>query len=153
MASNAGSESDEMMSPMRLYGASIGIVSGLYSIWLSLAGRGMGIVAWFMLLLGIVVLVHGFGLVTALGDRLGRANGPLMVGYATLMLLVQAVILLSPVRSGSGMSEMGDGMEGMQHAGGMLTNPDPGMVALALLMLASGAIMSAWERGEHGMSM
>ena len=49
----------DRVSTMRLYGATIGIVSGIYSGYLSVSGASMSLDAWFMLGLGAVVLVHG----------------------------------------------------------------------------------------------
>ena len=75
-----------------------------------------------MLVVGIVVIVHGIVLLTQLAERLGRASGPLMIEWAAIMLANQ---LLAATMSGS-----------------MIVSSDAGMVALAVLMLASGLIMS-----------
>ena len=131
-----------------LYASSIAIVSGLYSIG-SAAGTMMStpmmtdtalaIGGWIMLGLGIIVLVHGIGLLTPAADRLGRRSGPLMVLWAIIMLLNQGV---SALISGWGMP--GSRMGGSAMATGM--GWDAGMVAIAVLMLASGLIMSRRAR-------
>ena len=136
---------------MRLYGASIGVVSGVYSLFQATTGAGMSGSAWFMAALGVVVLVHGVVLVTPVASTLGRASGPLMVGYSVLMLLNQ-VWLASSFGDGMGGGEtmdsgsMNDGMQsGMDAASTM--GADAGMVAVAGLMLASGIIMTQREPG------
>ena len=97
-----------------------------------------------MAVLGVVVVVHGVVLLTPAADRLGSASGPLMIGYALLMLLNQALV----GATGSMNWGMGGGM-GMQGGGGMMGSGmtagmawDLGMVALAVLMLVSGVIMT-----------
>lgn len=131
-------DGNDRLSTMRLYGSSIAVVSGGYSLYLATAGPGMSLAAWFMLLLGLVVLLHGVVLLTPLAARLGRASGPLMVVYAALMLLNQLWMLL--------MDSM-DGMNGSMGSGGgmsdMAMGADAGMIAISLLMLASGVIMTA----------
>lgn len=143
------------VSAIRLYGASIGIVSGLYSMGAATLRTGSGMAAseWFMLVLGLVVLVHGILLVTPYADRIGNASGPLMILYSLLMLLNQGVMATMDGpgdRMGGGM-DGGMGMEtGMETAAGASgMGVDVGMVALAVLMLASGVIMT-W--GSDGMS-
>lgn len=131
-------------SATRLYASSIAIVSGLYSIGSAagatmsmpmMAGGGLGIGGWIMLLLGIIVLAHGGLLLTPAADRLGNRSGPLMVLWAVIMLLNQG---LSVTMRGWGMSE--SQMGGGSMSAGMAW--DAGMVAIAVLMLASGLIMS-----------
>lgn len=135
-----------MLSNTRLYGASIAFASGLYSLWSATTGAQMSTSAWAMLLLGLVVVVHGATLLTGFTDRLGGASGPLMIVYAVLMLANQALLaggMLGPdaMGSGGGMDGgMGSGMGQSQMTAAM--GWDAGMVALALLMLASGLIMS-----------
>ena len=130
----------------RLYGATIAVVSGVYSIgsalglWASpmtddMGGVGdAGAAGWLMLAIGIAVLVHGVLLVATVADAAGRLNGPLMVVWAVIMLANQ------------GMAAMGNGA----MVAGM--GVDAGMVAIAILMLASGLIMMmrpmSDERGE-----
>ena len=121
---------------MRLYGGTIAVVSGLYSIYLSTTGAGMAGTAWLMLVLGIVAAVHGLVLVTDFAARLGDASGPLMIGYAALMLLLQAWLWMQE-------PAMGDGMDGGGMDGGMAAMADPGMVAVAVIMLVSGLVMTA----------
>lgn len=130
-----------MRSTVRLYGSAIALVSGTYSIYLATAGQGMTSSSWFMLALGLVVIVHGIVLLTDLADRLGGASGPLMVVYATLMILNQAWMVTAAGMDGGGMD---GGMPGSPNlpsaASGM--GWDPGMVALAVLMLVSGVLMT-----------
>ncbi|WP_234944728.1 hypothetical protein [Haladaptatus paucihalophilus] len=96
--------------------------------------------AWFMLALGVVVVIHGVVLLTPVATRLGTASGPLMIGYAVLMLLNQG-LMLTRDPMGSGMdSGMGSGMNGGMASG--VATVDGGMVAIAVLMLASGVIMT-----------
>lgn len=139
------------VSTMGLYGASIGVVSGVYSLFQATTGAGMSGSAWFMVVLGVVVLAHGIVLVTPAASTLGRASGPLMISYSVLMLLNQAW-LSSGVGSGMdgdgmmGSGSMNGGMQsGMDVASTMGT--DAGMVAIAVLMLASGVIMTLRESG------
>lgn len=115
---------------MGLYAASIALVSGAYSIVSALTGiapmmDGMGLAAWLMLLIGVVVVIHGVVLLTPAAAVLRGSSGPLMVVWAFVMLGIQAV---AAVR-----------MDGMMR--GM--EVDFGMIALAVLMLTSGAIMTA----------
>lgn len=137
------------VSTARLYGAAIAIVAGLYSLLVGsvgvmgatgMAGGGLG--GWVMTVLGIVVLVHGFVLLTPAAATLGGASGPLMIGYSVLMLLNQAVGgSMGGYRMGTGMS--GGSMMDGQVAGGM--GWDLGMVAIAVLMLISGVIMTTTD--------
>lgn len=135
-----------MVSNTRLYGASIALASGLYSLWSASMTSRTGLGSWVMGVLGVVVLVHGAALLTNYADRLGGASGPLMVLYAVVMLLNQALLGSGLMADGGGL--MADGT-GMGSSGGM-SGPamaagmgwDAGMVALALLMLASGVIMT-----------
>lgn len=108
----------------RLYASAIALISGMYSIGSAIVG-GMGMMPMsgsVMLLVGIVVIAHGLVLLTPLAERLGRASGPLMIVWAAIMLANQ---LLAATMSGS-----------------MIVSWDAGMIALAVLMLASGLIMS-----------
>ncbi|WP_144903445.1 hypothetical protein [Halobellus captivus] len=136
-----------MVSNTRLYGASIAFASGTYSLWSASTATRMGASGWVMALLGVVVLVHGVVLLTDYADRLGGASGPLMIGYAAVMLLNQALLgtgMMPGSGTGSGMTggmSAGDGMMG----GSAMTAGmgwDAGMAFLALLMLASGVIMT-----------
>lgn len=108
----------------RLYASAIALVSGIYSIGSAIAG-GMGMMPMnssVMLLVGIAVIVHGIVLLTPLAERLGRASGPLMIVWAAIMLANQ---LLATTMSSS-----------------IMVSWDAGMAAVAVLMLASGLIMS-----------
>lgn len=131
------------MGVARLYGGVIAVVSGLYSLWLSSTGLGEA-TGVLMAVLGLVVLVHGVALFVV-PERLGDASGPLMVVWAVLMLLNQAWMATmarpAPMDGGMGM----DG--GMAPAMGW----DVGMVAVAVIMLASGVIMWTSENPQHGM--
>jgi len=143
------------VSTTRLYGASIAVVSGVYSLFQATSGAGMSGSAWVMAALGAVVLVHGVVLVTPAASALGRASGPLMIGYSVLMLANQAWLasMAGDGTSGDGMGggmmdsgSMNDGMQsGMDAASAM--GADAGMVAIAVLMLASGVIMARRESG------
>jgi hypothetical protein len=138
---------DDGLSPTRLYGSAIAIVSGVYSLWLATGGTAMTGGAWLMLLLGIVVLVHGVVLVTPLADSLGSASGPLMIVYAVVMLLNQAWVGARRTwwgGTGGSMGGMDGGMGGSMGAvdGGMMAGPNAGMIAIAILMLVSGVIMT-----------
>ncbi|AUX10833.1 hypothetical protein AArcSl_3227 [Halalkaliarchaeum desulfuricum] len=149
-----------MVSNTRLYGAAIAFASGLYSIWSASLASRMVASAWLMLILGAVVLVHGAVLLTTYADRLGDASGPLMIAYALVMFVNQALLGAGVMDTGGGM-----GADGMSTADGMATTGmggsgitagmgwDAGMVALALLMLASGVIMTrgSGEAGNGGM--
>jgi hypothetical protein len=129
----------------RQYGAAIAIVSGVYSLVSATSGTGMmgSNSGLLMTALGVIVVGHGVVLLTSYADRLGSASGPLMIVYSLLMLLNQALVgTTGSVNWGMG-SGMGGGMNGGMGAGmsaGM--GWDLGMVALAVLMLISGVIMS-----------
>lgn len=125
------------ISTMRLYGAVIAIASGGYSIAFGSAGSSAS--ATLMLVLGAVVVVHGAVLLTDWVGQLAGASGPLMVAYAVVMLANQVWMATMPTGGMMGSDRMGSGMSGTM-AGQM--GWDPGMVALALLMLASGVIMT-----------
>ncbi len=115
----------------RLYAAAIAVVSGIYSV-VSALGDAMGSMPMsdlIMLIVGVVVVVHGLVLLTPAMDRLGRASGPLMILWAAIMLGNQALAAMT-----SSGSMMNDTMSW-----------DGGMVAIAILMLASGLIMSRPE--------
>lgn len=100
---------------------------------------------WLMGLLGVVVIVHGTILLTDLAARLGNASGPLMIGYAVVMLFNQAMLGTGMMDDGSEMGMSGD-MGGSAMTTGM--SWDAGMVALATLMLVSGVIMTRNTTGE-----
>ncbi len=130
------------VSTMRLYGAAIAFASGGYSVAVGSTGTTAG--ATLMLVLGAVVVLHGAVLLTPWSRRLGDASGPLMLAYALLMLANQAwtaTMRTGPMMDGGGMSPAMPGT-----AGAMGLGWDPGMVTLALLMLASGAIMTVRRR-------
>lgn len=112
------------------YASTIAIVSGIYSIASALGGTDATMLMNrpVMLLIGVVVLVHGTVLLTPLAERLGRLSGPLMVLWAAVMIANQ--IAVATMSGGSMRSMTWDG----------------GMVALAVLMLASGLIMSRSRR-------
>jgi hypothetical protein len=134
-----------MVSNTRLYGASIAFVSGVYSLWGASMASRMVTSSWLMGILGVVVIVHGAVLLTEYADRLGDASGPLMVVYSVVMLLNQALLGTGMMDDGSGMG-MSGGMGGSGMTAGM--GWDAGMVALAVLMLVSGAIMTNSDPAE-----
>lgn len=127
-----------MVSNTRLYGATIAFVSGLYSLWSASMSSRMMTSSWLMGLLGVIVIIHGAVLFTDYANRRGDASGPLMIIYAVVMLLNQ-VLLGTGMLDGSD-TGMNSGMGGSSMTAGM--GWDAGMVALALLMLVSGLIMS-----------
>ncbi|WP_336136885.1 hypothetical protein [Natronomonas amylolytica] len=134
-----------MVSDTRRYGASIAFVSGLYSLWSASMASRMVTSGWLMGLLGVVVIVHGAVLLTPYAERLGSASGPLMVVYSLVMLLNQALLGTGMMDDGSGMG-MNGGMGGSAMTAGM--GWDAGMVALAVLMLVSGVIMTNGDPGD-----
>lgn len=136
-----------MVSNTQLYGAAIALVSGLYSIWSASMASRMVTSSWIMAILGLIVIVHGVVLVTKYADRLGSASGPLMIAYAFVMLLNQLFLATGMLDDGSGM-----GMTNAMGQTGMTAGMgwDGGMVALAVLMLFSGFIMT--REGEMGSS-
>jgi len=134
-----------MVSNTRLYGASIAGVSASYSLWSASMATQAGPSSLLMAALGVVVLVHGALLLTPSADRLGNASGPLMVAYAAVMLLNQALLGTGMTNDGMmGYGGMNGGAMGMNGSMGW----DPGMVSLAVLMLASGVIMTQSGRTE-----
>jgi hypothetical protein len=138
---------DSSPSTVQLYGSAIAVVSGVFSILSASTASRMGGFAWFMLIVGVVVLAHGVILLTSLAERLGRASGPLMIGYAVLMLANQALLATRPAGSGMG-NGMGtsNGM-GMGSGMGQAMAWSPGMAAVAAIMLASGVIMTVRDDG------
>lgn len=123
------------ISNTRLYASAIALVSGVYSLtigWsrmsdarmISQALGDLGLGGWIMLGIGLVVLIHGIALLTPLARSLARASGPLMVAWAVVMYLDQWLISIASSNS----------MRPMMEA-------DPGMLAIATLMLVSGVIM------------
>jgi hypothetical protein len=134
-----------MVSNTRRYGALIAFASGFYSLWSASMASRMVTSGWLMALLGVVVIVHGTVLLTGYAERLGDASGPLMIGYSLLMLLNQALLAAGLLADGSGMGGGMDGEMGGSMGGSAMTSAmgwDAGMVALAVLMLASGVIMT-----------
>lgn len=149
-----GAAGSTSISNTRLYGASIAVVSWVYFGYLAVGGTGMSLGAWFMLALGAVVLVHGIVLLTPAADRLDEARGPLMIVYAVLMLANPVwLVLAGPSNGGMGADGMDSGMGGGIEMAAMTA--DAGMVAVAVLMLASGVIMIVRRdgsgRGRGGM--
>jgi hypothetical protein len=127
-----------MVSNTRLYGAVIAFTSGMYSLWSATSASSMTTSSWLMIALGAVVIAHGAVLLTAVAESLGGASGPLMIAYSAVMLLNQALLATGILDDGSGMG-MNGGM-GSSMTGSM--GWDVGMVALAVLMLSSGVIMT-----------
>jgi len=134
----------------RLYASSIAIVSGVYAVLLPatamagspmMGGEGVGPGGLLMLAIGLVVLVHGVVLLTSWAPRLRRVSGPLMILWALIMLANQG--LLATVSGWGGESGMGSPMTTRMGW-------DAGMVAIAVLMLASGLVMSRSGTREMG---
>lgn len=136
-----------MVSNTRLYGAAIAFASGLYSIWSASTASRTTSSGLLMGVLGAIVIVHGSVLLTEHADRLAGWSGPLMIGYAAVMLLNQLLVGTGMVGD-SGSMGMTGGMGGPGMTAGM--GWDPGMIALATLMLASGAIMARGPRMDDG---
>lgn len=139
---------------VRQYGAAIALVSGLYSLVSATTGSGMmgSNSGLLMTVLGIVVVIHGVVLLTPYASRLGTASGPLMIGYAVMMLLNQALVGTTGSMNWGMGTGMGSGMSG--GMGSSMTAGmgwDLGMVALAVLMLISGVIMTSRRDTEAGM--
>ncbi|MFC7130520.1 hypothetical protein [Haloferax chudinovii] len=140
----------------RQYGAAIALVSGVYSLVSATGGTGMmgSNSGLLMALLGVIVVVHGVVLLTPYANRLGKASGPLMIGYSIVMLLNQALVgVTGSANWGMG---MGSGMDGGMTGGMGSTMTagmgwDLGMVALAVLMLISGVIMTNHSGSETRM--
>jgi hypothetical protein len=159
-------------STTRLYGTAIAITSGVYSLASAgfgggtmgpdgmmgstgtMGSTGLGIAGWLMLAVGIIVVVHGVVLLTPAADRLGSASGALMIAYSLVMLLLQA-LGATGTAGGMGMTgARGGGMGSMGGVGSTATAGmgwDLGMVALALLMLFSGIVMTTRDPGDDGM--
>ncbi|UVE52028.1 hypothetical protein KU306_17055 (plasmid) [Haloferax larsenii] len=130
---------DTNWSSTRLYGATIALVSGFYSIAMSLDMTST--TDSVMALVGVIVVLHGVALLTPLVSRIGRAGGPLMLLYSIVMLGNQALMSTNSSTMGTGMNTGMNSMNsGMSTTGGM--GFDAGMVAIALIMLASGLIMT-----------
>lgn len=109
-------------SVARLYGGSIAVVSGIYSVYLSMYGVMMpGMSRPFMLLLGAAVLAHGAALLTPLHRRIRRVSGPLMVLWGLLMAGMQLWTYASTAN---------------------LFMVEEGMVAVGTIMAISGVLMS-----------
>lgn len=106
----------------------------------------LGIGGVIMVVVGLIVLVHGIVLLTPLSAGIARVSGPLMILWALVMLGNQVLLGAQP-GWGMGASMSGSGMGGMMASG---VGWDPGMVAIAVLMLASGLIMSR-QRSTGGM--
>lgn len=133
-----------MVSTTRLYGAVIAVTSGVYSLWSAVSVSRMVASAWIMALLGVIVIIHGGVLVTSMAERIGPLSGPLMIAYAVVMLVNQVLLSAGMLDPGRGM-----GMTGMAGSGMTGGGPwDAGMVALAIVMLASGVIMSSRREAD-----
>jgi len=124
------------LSATRLYASSIAIVSGIYSLagpaygllgMRGMMGQALEFGGWVMAVVGVLVIAHGVVLLSSYAARLGRSSGALMVLWATIMLLNQFV-------AGAMTGTLGPSMMRQMSW-------DPGMVAIAVLMLISGLIM------------
>ena len=133
-------------STSRLYASAIAIVSGVYSLLAASGMEALGPSGVVMVALGVVVLVHGIVLLTPLAAPLGRVSGPAMIGWAVAMLGNHALLATMPAW-GMGAGDRG----GMAGPMGTAAGWDPGMVAVAALMLVSGLIMTFGNRAESGM--
>jgi hypothetical protein len=143
-----------MNDTTRQYGAAIALVSGVYSLASATTGSGMmgSNSGLLMALLGVIVIVHGIVLLTPYASQLGNASGPLMVGYSLVMLLNQALVGVTGSMNWGMGGRMGTGMNG--GMGSSMTTGmgwDLGMVALAVLMLLSGIIMTNRRNYSSGM--
>lgn len=118
------------------YGSLIAIVSGIYSLWAGGAGMEMTGADWLMVVLGVGVLAHGVVLLAS-PETVGDASGPLMVVWGALMLLTQGWMAATVDH---GMAGGMDGTMGGQMGGAMMAW-NPGMVAVAAIMLGSGLLM------------
>lgn len=141
---------------IRQYGAAIALVSGLYSLISVTAGSGMmgSNSGLLMAFLGVVVVIHGVVLLTPYASGLGTASGLLMIGYSLVMLLNQTLVGVTGSANwgmgmGSGMDGGMSGSMGSTMTAGM--GWDLGMVALAVLMLISGVIMTNQSSSEGEM--
>lgn len=121
-----------MDATYRMYGAAIALVSGTYSMWSASMASSFDVNAWLMLILGAIVVIHGVILLTQFATLLGSLSGPLMVGYALVMLGHQTLLGLGLLGT-----EGGTGMEPVRTTMAF----DGGMVALSALMLISGVLM------------
>lgn len=148
-----------MVSDTRLYGAAIAFASGGYSLASALGATRTTASMWLMLLLGLVVVVHGALLLAPSVPLADATSGGLMLAYAVVMLANQAALATGLLggMTGDGMGGVDGSMDGgggaMGSMGGDATMTaampwDLGMVVLASLMLASGAIML---RSDDGM--
>lgn len=105
----------ENMRSSEIYGGLIAVISGVYSISLGMQSMNMASM-WLMYILGAIVLAHGIALLTDLDLEFLQYSGELMIGYSVIMLLNQAW------------------MYSMEMF-------DPGMAAIATIMLGNGIIM------------
>lgn len=117
---------DGGLPTMWLYGALIAFASGGTSLVLSTTGPTMGATAWAMLLVGLAVVAHGVVLLLPLARPMAPWHGPLMVLWGLAMLTIQGWMarMTAPMDPGA------------------TPGVDVGMVALAVLMLASGLVMA-----------
>lgn len=125
----------------RWYGGLIAVVAGFYAISMAAWGPMLGIVDWFMLVLGGVVLGHGVALFGRFSPSIDASSGVFMIIYSVLMLLGQ---VWAGVFGGTRMGSMG-GQMGLMTMGWSTMAWDPGMTALAVVMLGSGIVMTATD--------
>lgn len=116
---------NQRISTMRWYASAIAVVSGGYSLYLSWTAPEMTTAMWVMLALGLVVTIHGVLLLTPFAANIVTVSGALMMTYAVGMLAIQWWIDM-----GQSDMMMGESM-----------SADPGMIAIAILMLFSGILM------------
>ncbi|MFB6203945.1 MAG: hypothetical protein ABEK01_05635 [Candidatus Nanohaloarchaea archaeon] len=110
------------ISTQRLYGGSIAVISGIYSIYVATFGvTGSMAVMWLMFILGLITSVHGALILTGYTGMIDPYSGPLMMAYSVFMAVNQIVSWISR---------------------GSISQ---GMMALAVMMAFSGAIMTVRE--------
>jgi hypothetical protein len=131
-------------SSTRLYGAAIGLAMGGYSLAAATTGQ-MTAAAWVVALAGAVATLHGLALLTPIAGHLGSASGPLMLLYALVMLGNQVLVWMTTSLLAESAMRVHD--IGPEPA---LTGVDEGLVALTLLMFASGLITTVRGGGTGG---
>ena len=128
----------------RWYGGLVAVVAGIYAIAMAAWGPGMSYADWFLLVVGGVVFGHGVALVGGFSRRLDATSGALLVGYALVLVLSQAWL---GVRDDSPLQQGTLSSPSVHRELGWSTLPwDPGLVALAIVLLGSGVIMTAVRR-------
>jgi hypothetical protein len=114
----------------RLYAGVIAIITGAYSFLIGMLSTYFEVEP-VLIVLGFVIGIHGAVMVTPLAERYMRANGVLMMLFATLTIAYQAWMGITTPMGRSMGQELG-----------AWVNPgyDMGMVALGLLLFLAGVI-------------